>query len=288
MYQILRKRALNPSVKLYEVHAPRVAKKAKPGQFIVLRVGDGGERVPFTIADSDAERGSVTIIVQEVGKTTVQLGALGEGDCVSDFTGPLGLPTHFGGAKRAAVVGGGLGSAIAYPQAKSLLAGGAEVDAIVGFRTRELVILEDELKKASTRLFVTTDDGSYGQKGFVTGALKSLIEGGAGYDLVVAIGPPIMMKMVCELTRPHGIRTIVSLNPIMIDGTGMCGCCRVTVGGRTRFACIEGPDFDGHEVDFDELMRRIAMYRADEAASLGRWRERERDHACRLEGGAVG
>ncbi|MDR1060629.1 MAG: sulfide/dihydroorotate dehydrogenase-like FAD/NAD-binding protein [Clostridiales bacterium] len=284
MYKILRKRELNASVKLYEVLAPRVAKKARPGQFIVLRARDGGERAPFTIADSDAASGSVTIIVQEVGKTTRLLGTLGEGDGISDFVGPLGLPTHFGGARKAAVVGGGLGSAIAYPQARSLLEGGAEVDAIVGFRSRELIILEDELAKASTRLFVTTDDGSSGRKGFVTDALRELIEGGAGYDLVVAIGPPIMMKMVCELTRRHGIKTIVSLNPIMIDGTGMCGCCRVTVGGQTRFACIDGPDFDGHEVDFDELIRRLAMYRADEAASLERWR----DHVCRLEGGAIG
>jgi ferredoxin--NADP+ reductase len=282
MFRLLKKRALNAQVKLYEISAPRVAKKALPGQFVVLRVNEDGERVPFTIADCDAEKGSVTIIVQEVGKTTEMLGRLAEGDFVSDFVGPLGLPTHFGDARKAAVIGGGLGSAIAFPQAKNLFAAGADVDTIVGFRNRELVILEDELKRVSTRLYVTTDDGSYGKKGFVTDMLRELIDGGAGYDLVIAIGPPIMMKMVCELTRLHGIKTVVSLNPIMIDGTGMCGGCRVTVGGETKFACIDGPDFDGHEVDFDELMRRNAMYRAEERDSLGGWR----DHICKLDGTA--
>jgi ferredoxin--NADP+ reductase len=276
MYQIVRKNTLNSQVKLYEIAAPQVAKKAQPGQFIVLRVDEDGERVPFTIADYDREKGTVTIIVQEVGKTTRQLGLLKEADAVQDFVGPLGLPTHFDDVKKAVVIGGGLGSAIAYPQTKNFFSRGVEVDTIVGFRNKDLVILEEEMKKVSTRVFITTDDGSYGIKGFVTDALKTLIDEGNQYDVVVAIGPPVMMKAVCNLTRPHGIKTLVSLNPIMIDGTGMCGCCRVTVAGQTRFACIEGPDFDGHEVDFDELMKRNSMYRTEEKDSLDR-------HICKLE-----
>ena len=277
MYEIVRKRELNSLVKLFEINAPAVAKKALPGQFVIVRTGDGGERAPFTISDSDPARGTVTFIAQEVGKTTRALGAMNEGDSLATFAGPLGKPTHFeAGIKRAAVVGGGLGSAIALPQAKNLYTRGAEVDSIVGFRTKGLVILEEEMKAASTNLHITTDDGTYGEKGFVTDALKRLLDGGAKYDAVVAIGPPIMMKAVCEMTRPLKIYTVVSLNPIMVDGTGMCGCCRVTVGGRTRFACVDGPDFNGHEVDFDELMKRNAMYRAHEKESLER-------HICKLE-----
>ena len=276
MYTIVKKRTLNSQVKLYDILAPRIAKKAKPGQFIVLRIDENGERVPFTISDYDAEKGTVTIVVQEVGKTSRHLGLLEEGETIRDFVGPLGLPTHFENVKRALVIGGGLGSAIAYPQTKNFFDNGINVDTIVGFRNKDLVILEDELKSKTTRLFITTDDGTYGIKGFVTEALNMLLEEGNKYDVVVAIGPPVMMKAVCDITRPYGIKTLVSLNPIMIDGTGMCGCCRVTVAGETRFACIEGPDFDGHEVDFDELMKRNAMYRAEEKVSLD-------NHICKLE-----
>ena len=281
MYTIVKKRTLNNQVKLYEILAPRVAKKAKPGQFIVLRLDDDGERVPFTISDYDAEKGTVTIVVQEVGKTSAHLGLLEEGDSVKDFVGPLGVPTHFDNVKKAMVIGGGLGSAIAYPQTKNFFDNGIDVDTIVGFRTHDLVILEEEMKRKTTRLFITTDDGSYGMKGFVTEALKKLLDEGNKYDVIVAIGPPIMMKAVCDITKPYGIKTLVSLNPIMIDGTGMCGCCRVTVAGKTRFACIEGPDFDGHDVDFDELMKRNAMYRPEEKISLD-------NHVCKLEGSING
>jgi len=277
MFEIVRKQVLNEQVKLFEVYAPRVAKKARPGQFVIIRISGAGERIPFTISDYDAERGTVTFIAQEVGKTTTELGAFKEGDRMLSFVGPLGKPTHFESeVKRAVVIGGGLGSAIAYPQAKNLFALGAEVDTIVGFRNESLVILEDEMKSVSTRLIVTTDDGSYGMKGFVTEALKQLLEANPNYDAVVAIGPPVMMKAVCNLTKPHGINTIVSLNPIMVDGTGMCGCCRVTVGEKTRFACVDGPDFDGFDVDFDELIKRNAMYREQEKLSLER-------HICKLE-----
>jgi len=262
---------------MYEVLAPRVAKKALPGQFIIIRVSDTGERIPFTISDADAARGTVTFIAQEVGKTTRQLGALNEGDSLINLVGPLGQPTHIGDSvKRAIVIGGGLGIAIAYPQSKALFTRGIHVDTIVGFRNQSLIILEDELRAVSTRLTVMTDDGSYGEKGFVTEALKRLLESDEKYDAVVAIGPPVMMRAVCELTRPHGIYTIVSLNPIMVDGTGMCGGCRVTVGGKTRFACVDGPDFNGHEVNFDELMKRNAMYREQEKQSLDK-------HLCVLE-----
>jgi ferredoxin--NADP+ reductase len=277
MYEIVRKEILNPQVKLLEIDAPYVAKKAEPGQFIILRVNDEGERIPLTIADYDRIKGTVTIIFQEVGATTRLLGSLEAGDKLSDFCGPLGVPSHFHGVKKAAVIGGGLGTAIAYPQAKKLHSMGVEVDVITGFRNKDLILLEKEMAQVSSRLFVTTDDGSNGTKGFVSDILKKLIEEGNQYDVVIAIGPPIMMKVVCDVTRPHGIKTVVSLNPVMIDGTGMCGGCRVTVGGKTKFACVDGPDFDGHEVDFTELMRRLTMYRDDEKASLER-------HECRLGG----
>jgi len=276
MYKIIQKQTFNYQVKQYEIYAPRVAKKAKPGQFIILRIDDGGERAPFTISEFDPEKGTVTIVVQEVGKTSRRLGELNEGDSILDFIGPLGNPTHFENVKKALVIGGGLGSAIAYPQSKNFFDSGIEVDTIAGFRNKDLVILEDEMRGKSTRLFITTDDGTYGMKGFVTDALKKLLDEGAAYDLVVAIGPPVMMRAVCAITKPYGIKTLVSLNPIMVDGTGMCGCCRVTVGGRTRFACVDGPDFDGHEVDFDELMKRSARYRAEEKLSLD-------NHICKLE-----
>jgi len=277
MFRIVRKEVLNPTVKLLEIEAPFVARKAEPGQFIILRVSEEGERIPLTIADYNRDSGTVTIIFQEVGKTTMLLGSLEEGDHILDFAGPLGAASHLDGVKKAAVIGGGLGTAIAYPQAKKLYSLGAEVDVITGFRNSSLILLEDELKKASTRLFIATDDGSNGNKGFVTDILKKLLEEGNKYDLVIAIGPLIMMKMVSLLTKQYDIKTIVSMNPVMIDGTGMCGGCRVTVGGKIKFACVDGPDFDGHEVDFDEAMRRQAMYKAQEKESLD-------DHICRLGG----
>jgi ferredoxin--NADP+ reductase len=232
----------------------------------------------LTIADYDRKKGTVTIIFQEVGKTTKMLASLEEGDFISDFAGPLGVPSHFEGVKKVAVVGGGLGTAIAYPQAKKLHSAGVDVDSIIGFRNKDLIILEQEMKEVSSRLFVTTDDGSNGTRGFVTDILKKLIEEGNQYDLVIAIGPLIMMKMVSQLTKEYGIKTVVSMNPIMIDGTGMCGGCRLTVGGQTKFACVDGPDFDGHEVDFDEAIRRQKMYQDQEKEALER-------HNCRLGGG---
>lgn len=278
MYSILRKENLGQAVKLMEVDAPFVARKAEPGQFIILRVNEEGERIPLTIADYDRSKGSITIIFQEVGKTTRMLGMLNEGDDILDFVGPLGIASHFDGVKKAAVIGGGLGTAIAYPQAKKLFGMGAAVDSVIGFRNKELIILEKEMKKVSTNLYVTTDDGSNGTKGFVTDILKGLIEEGNQYDIVIAIGPLIMMKMTSELTRKFGIKTMVSMNPVMIDGTGMCGGCRITVGGVTKFACVDGPDFDGHLVDFDEAMRRQNMYKKEEKQCCD-------DYTCKLRGG---
>ena len=264
MYRIVKKRVLNPTVSLMEVEAPAVARKAEPGQFIILRVDEEGERIPLTIADFDRERGTVTIIYQVVGATTEKLNHKQEGESLQDFVGPLGRATETEGLKRVAVVGGGVGTAIAYPVAKKLHDVGCHVDLIVGFRSKDLVILEEEFKAASTQLIIGTDDGSYGKKALVTDLLREQIEGGAKYDRVIAIGPVIMMKFVCELTRKYDIPTVVSMNPIMIDGTGMCGGCRLSVGGETKFACVDGPDFDGHKVDFDEAMARGAMYRAFE------------------------
>lgn len=275
MYKIMRKKMLNEQVVLMEVYAPHIAKKALAGQFIIFRVDEKGERIPLTIADYDRDKGTVTIIFQTIGLSTGRLAKLNEGDSILDFVGPLGVPTHFDEkVKKVAVVGGGVGCAIAYPQAKALFNMGCEVDVIAGFRSKDIVILEDEMKKVSTNLYVTTDDGSYGTKGFVTNVLKDLIDNGNNYDAVVAIGPVPMMKFVCEVTRPYGIKTIVSLNPIMVDGTGMCGGCRVTVGGETKYACVDGPDFDGHEVDFDELIRRNNTYK-----------NHDKNHICRLTGG---
>ncbi len=277
MYKIIKKEVLNPTVKLMEIEAPLIAKKAEPGQFIIFRIHEDGERVPLTIADYNRETGTVTIIFQEVGKSTKLLGSMNEGDSLLDFVGPLGVASHFAGLKKVAVVGGGLGTAIAYPQAKKLHHMGAEVDAIVGFRNKDLIILEQRMQEVSNRLFVATDDGSNGTKGFVTDILKKLIEEGNRYDMVIAIGPLIMMKMVSNLTKAYGIKTVVSMNPVMVDGTGMCGGCRVTVGGQIKFACVDGPDFDGHEVDFDEAMRRQMMYKSEEKHALS-------DHECKLEG----
>ena len=260
MYKIVRKEVLNPTVTLMEVEAPFVAKKAEPGQFIILRVDDEGERIPLTIADYDRQKGTITIIFQIVGASTFKLNTLNEGDFIHDFVGPLGVPTHTEGLKRVAVVGGGVGCAIAYPVAKKLHELGCEVHSIIGFRNKDLVILEKEFNDVSDKLFVMTDDGSHGLKGVVTNPLKELIESGENYDEVIAIGPLIMMKFVVATTKPHNIKTVVSMNPIMIDGTGMCGGCRLTVGGKTKFACVDGPDFDGFEVDFDEAISRSRSY----------------------------
>ena len=277
MAKIVRKEVLNSSVTLLEVEAPKIARKALPGQFIILRIDDDGERIPLTIGDYDREKGTITIIFQKVGLTTMLLGDLNVGDDIKDFVGPLGVPTHIDeGVKRVCVVGGGVGCAIAYPQAKYLHQAGYEVDVIAGFRSKDIVILEEEFKAACTNFYLTTDDGTYGEKGFVTDKLKNLIEAGNQYDLVIAIGPVPMMKFVCKTTEPYGLKTLVSLNPIMVDGTGMCGGCRVTVGGQVKFACVDGPDFDGHQVDFDELMNRNTIYREQEAAA-------KEQHECRME-----
>ncbi len=261
MYDILRKEILNPTVILMDIYAPAVAKKAEPGQFIILRTDADGERIPLTIADYDREKGSVTIIFQKVGATTERLSHMEQGECLQDFVGPLGRATETEGVKKIAVVGGGVGCAIAYPVAKKFFELGAQVHTIVGFRTKDLVILEDEFKAVSNVMKLVTDDGSYGEKGLVTDALKALIDSGEKYDRVITIGPLIMMKFVCKLTKEYGIKTVASMNPIMIDGTGMCGGCRLTVGGKTKFACVDGPEFDGHEIDFDEAMARGGFYR---------------------------
>ena len=271
MNKLIEKRHLNPTVTLFTFEAPLIAKKAEPGQFVILRPNENSERIPLTIADFDREKGTVTVIVQIVGGTTADLNAIPEGEFIHDVAGPLGKATETDGLKKVAVVGGGVGCAIAYPIAKKLTKLGASVDFIVGFRNKDLVFLEEEFTAASDKLVIMTDDGSYGEKGLVTDALKKLIEDGANYDEVIAIGPLIMMKFVCKLTKEYGIKTIVSMNPIMIDGTGMCGGCRLTVGGKMKFACVDGPDFDGHEVDFDEAMRRNTMYK-----------EFEHEKSCRL------
>ena len=268
MYKIIKKRILNPTVTLMEIEAPEIAKKAQPGQFIILRVNEDGERIPLTVADYDRTRGTITIIFQVVGATTMLLNQRCEGEYISDFVGPLGRATKTDGLKKVAVIGGGVGCAIAYPVAKALHEKGCEVDAIVGFRNRDLVILEDEFRAASSRLFIMSDDGSIGEKGLVTDALRKLIEEGNQYDEVIAIGPLVMMKFVSLLTKEYGIKTVVSMNPVMIDGTGMCGGCRLTVGGETKFACVDGPEFDGHLVDFDEAMDRSTMYRDFERHSF--------------------
>ena len=265
MYKIVRKKSLNPTVSLMEIEAPLIAKKAEPGQFIIFRAKADSERIPLTIADFDREKGTVTIIYQIIGGSTMELDTLGVGDSLQDFVGPLGCPSETDGLKKVAVVGGGVGCAIAYPLAKKLSALGCEVHSIIGFRNKDLVILEDEFRKVSSQLRIMTDDGSYGTKGLVTNALETLIGEGNQYDEVIAIGPLIMTKFVCLLTKKYDIKTIVSMNPIMIDGTGMCGGCRLTVGGETKFACVDGPDFDGHLVDFDEAMHRGTMYRDFEA-----------------------
>ena len=260
MYRIVEKTSLTPTLTRLTVEAPFVARKAQPGQFIILRVDEMGERIPITIHDYDREKGTVTIIYQIVGATTMKLEQKQVGDYLQDFVGPLGTDTETKGLKRVAVVGGGVGTAIAFPVAKRMHEEGAEVDLIVGFRNKDVVILEDEFRNACTNLYIGTDDGSYGRKALVTELLKECIDGGAEYDEVFCVGPLKMMKFVCEVTRPYGLKTIVSMSPIMVDGTGMCGGCRLTVGGETKFACVDGPDFDGHLVDFDEAIRRGGQY----------------------------
>lgn len=269
MYKILAKKVHNSSVFELEFDAPLIAKKVKPGQFVIIRIDENGERIPLTVADFSAEKGTVSVIFQAVGFTTKKLSTLEVGDSVLNLVGPLGKPTEFGTPEKAIVIGGGVGCAIAYPQAKALKNLSVDTTVISGFRSKDIVILEDEMKKVSDAFYITTDDGSYGEKGFVTDVLDRLLSNDT-YDLVIAIGPIPMMKFVSKVTEKYGVKTIVSLNPIMIDGTGMCGGCRVTVGGETKFACVDGPDFDGHLVDYDELLKRNAFYKSEEA------------HACRL------
>lgn len=273
MFKIVSKRILNDAVTMMDIEAPFIAKKAKAGQFIIFRVDEFGERVPLTVAGTDPEKGTVKIIYQAVGKATRMLREKNEGDYILDFVGPLGKPSELEGYKNACVIGGGVGTAIAYPSAVALHKLGAHVDVIAGFRNKDIVILEDEFKACSDNLYITTDDGSYGRKGFVSQQLEDLLAEGKKYDLVIVIGPVIVMKLVSEITKKYGIKTLVSLNPLMVDGTGMCGCCRVTVAGELKFACVDGPEFDGHDVDFDELMIRNNIYRK---------REMEDDHACRI------
>ena len=274
IFEILEKRSLNPTVTLMKINAPRIAAKAEPGQFIILRTDSESERIPLTIADYDRNAGTVTIIFQIVGATTEKLNHLSVGECLHDFVGPLGTATETEGLKKVAVVGGGVGCAIAYPVTKKLHELGVEVHAIAGFRNSELVILEDEFRAASSKFVLMSDDGSAGEKGLVTDALRKLVESGEKYDRVITIGPLIMMKFVCGLTKELGIPTVASMNPIMIDGTGMCGCCRLTVGGKTKFACVDGPEFDGHLIDFDEAMARSAMYKPFE--------QKSREETCNL------
>lgn len=274
MYKIVKKEQLNPTVTLMEVLAPAVAKKAQAGQFIILRVNENGERIPLTIADYNREKGTITIIFQVVGATTMLLNTLKEGEYIHDFCGPLGKATHTEGLKKVAVIGGGVGSAIAYPVAKKLAENGAEVHSIVGFRTKDLVILEDMFEKVSTKFVKMSDDGSWGEKGLVTNALENLILSGEKYDEVIAIGPLVMMKFVCMVTKKYNVKTIVSMNPVMVDGTGMCGGCRLTVDGKTLFACVDGPEFDGHKVDFDEAINRSRFYSEFEG--------KRRDETCNL------
>ncbi|MBP1737577.1 MAG: pyrK 2 [Oscillospiraceae bacterium] len=276
MARIVTKRRLNPTVTLLEIESPMIAHKAKPGQFVILRVDELGERIPLTIADFDSIRGTVTIMYQSVGLTTKKLDLLESGDTILDLVGPLGNPTEVDHVKRAVVIGGGVGCAIAFPQAKFLYRAGVHVDVIIGFRNKDLVFLEGSFRKNCTNLYITTDDGSYGEKGFVTTKLKELLDAGEQYDLAIAIGPVPMMRFVAETTKPYGLHTLVSLNPVMVDGTGMCGGCRVKVDGTVKFACVDGPDFDGHLVDYDELMTRNAVYRDQETAAA-------EVHRCRLQ-----
>lgn len=274
MYRIIKKELLHPTITRYEIEAPLIAKKAQPGQFIILRTDSDGERIPITVHDYDRQRGTVSIIVQTVGATTKRLSEMKVGDCLRDFAGPLGRPTETEGRKKVCIVGGGVGCAIAYPVAKKFYLSGTETHAVIGFRNRDFVILEDEFSAACSLLSICTDDGSYGRAGLVTAELERLIQSGHRYDEVFAIGPMIMMKSVCRLTEAYGIPTTVSMNPVMIDGTGMCGGCRLSVGGEVKFACVDGPDFDGHKVDWDTSMKRNKFYQSFEA--------RKYEEACNL------
>lgn len=275
MYKILKKEVLAPTLFLFDIEAPLVARKAKPGQFIILRIHDEGERIPLTIADFDREKGTITCVFQEVGKTTMELAALNEGDSVRDFVGPLGEPSHIEKLGKIVCVGGGVGVAPVHPIARALKEAGNEVIGIIGARTKELLFWEDKMRNACTELRVTTDDGSYVRQGFVTDVLKEVVEEKGDIALCVAIGPLPMMRAVCNMTKEYNIKTIVSLNSIMVDGTGMCGCCRVTVGGQTKFACVDGPEFDGHAVDFGEMARRSVIYKSQEQAAVERF-----NHTC--------
>ena len=275
MYKLLKTEQLCENTYRFRILVPRIAAKVRAGQFLILRIDETGERVPFTVSDFDRDAGYVEIVFQTIGATTYKLAALHAGDCVADVVGPLGKATEYGAAKSVCVIGGGLGCAIAFPQAKALHAAGIAVDMVAGFRSTDYIIMEEEMRSVCRDLLLLTDDGSNNNKGLVTDGLKKLVEGGKHYDLVIAIGPVVMMKFVCLLTKDLGIRTIVSLNPIMIDGTGMCGGCRVKVGGEVRFACVDGPDFDGHLVDFDELNRRNKTYAEFE-------KERLEAHRCKL------
>ncbi|MDD2553344.1 MAG: sulfide/dihydroorotate dehydrogenase-like FAD/NAD-binding protein [Desulfotomaculaceae bacterium] len=279
MYRIVRKEVLAPTLNLFEIEAPLVAQKALAGQFVILRIGEEGERIPLTIADYDRDKGTITCVFQEVGKTTKELGELNEGDNLQDFVGPLGLPSHVENFGRVVCVGGGVGVAPVYPIARALKEAGNEVIGIMGARTKELLFWEEKMRAACTDLRVTTDDGSYVRKGFVTDLLREAIEEKKDIGLCVAIGPLPMMRAVCSLTKDYGIKTIVSLNSIMVDGTGMCGCCRVTVGSETKFACVDGPEFDGHLVDFEEMARRSAIYKPQEQLALSRYVEKHA-HSC--------
>ena len=274
MFTIIKRRELNPTVTELWIHAPLIAKKAKAGQFIIVRAKEDSERIPLTIAGFDPEAGTVSIIFQVVGAGTMELNTLKEGEAVHDFVGPLGKATEIEGLKNVCVVGGGVGCAIALPVAQALHAQGTKVTGIVGFRNKDLVILEEEFRACCDEFIIMTDDGSYGEKGVVTAPLEQKIVEGANFDEVIAIGPLIMMKFVVKTTKPHNVKTVVSMNPIMVDGTGMCGGCRLTVGGEMKFACVDGPDFDGHQVDFDEAMHRGGMYREFEAHA--------REEACHL------
>ncbi len=274
MYKIVKKRELNSTVTMMDIYAPLVAKKAEAGQFIILRVDENGERIPLTVAGFDREAGTVKIIFQIVGGTTMRLNAKKEGEYIQDFVGPLGCATKTDGVKKVCIVGGGVGCAIALPVAQKFKALGCEVHSVIGFRNKDLLILEEEFSACSDKLTVMTDDGSYGRQGVVTVPLKEAIENGESYDEVIAIGPLVMMKFVVATTKPYGIKTTVSMNPIMIDGTGMCGGCRLTVGGKTKFACVDGPDFDGFEVDFDEAMARSNAY--------AEFEQNQRDELCNL------
>lgn len=274
MYKIVKKKILNPTVTMMDIYAPLVAKKAEAGQFIILRVDADGERIPLTVAGFDRAEGTVKIIFQIVGGTTMRLNAKNEGEYIEDFVGPLGCATRTDGIKKVCIVGGGVGCAIALPVAQKFKSLGCEVHSIIGFRSKDLLILEDEFAAASDKLTVMTDDGGYGKKGVVTTPLKEAIESGENYDEIIAIGPLVMMKFVVATAKPYGVPTTVSMNPIMIDGTGMCGGCRLTVGGKTKFACVDGPDFDGYEVDFDEAMARASAYAEFESG--------EREKCCNL------